>query len=695
MTRAYITEDSEIHSESASSVAASWPGDPDAGFDDLNERLGAAHVVLERFLGPDGHIAHVLPGFERRAGQEHMMRAVMDALVGQRVLLTEAGTGTGKSLAYLLPAVLSGLRVIVATGTKTLQDQLFDKQIPFIREHLGIPFEAAVLKGRTNYLCLLLLEQARHVPDLALDKRAELDRIVAWANTTATGDRGELAEVGDGGTVWRAVAADQEQCLGRQCPHFDRCFLMEARRRAASADIVVVNHHLFFADLALTAEREIGLLPAADAVILDEAHHIEDVAASAFGRQISDVRHLRLAADLRRALLRVERLGAEAEAQIDGLTTDARTFWKTLRSNDLGRQVHRPERLSELQKDALARLDNRLIGLGLLARRLADGDEALLRLAERAEEVRSDTWELVMAGDGGPEPSVRWLEDGPRAMFLRSAPISVASALERYLFRRFPRVVFTSATLAVAEDFAHVRDRLGIAAEAPALRVPSPFDHAQQALLFVPGDLPEPNHPEHLRCAVDHIARLVDLTGGDALLLFTSYQKMRDAHAALAPTWRYPTLIQGELGKEALLGRFRAVRGSVLFATQTFWEGVDIPGDALSLVVIDKLPFQSPGDPLVDARLDALRRAGRNPFVDDQLPRAAIALKQGLGRLIRHRADRGVAAILDPRLLRARYGRWLLDAMPPFRRTSDFDEVEAFWRELETQRKALQEAPGE
>ncbi len=691
----------EISPRAAIDPTAAWPapdepdvcasGDPEDAFDDLvSAPPSGADVALAPWLGPEGRLATFLPGFERRAGQEAMMRAVLDALDRRRVALIEAGTGTGKSLGYLLPAVVSGLRVIIATGTRTLQDQLHHRQIPFVRDVLGLRFTAAVLKGRTNYLCRLLLEQAGAVPDLALDLRAGLERIRVWAAETETGDRAELVDAPEVDRVWRAVAADEEQCLHRRCPRYDSCFLMAARRRAASADVVIVNHHLLFADLALSEGRDTFLLPDADAVILDEAHHVEDVAALAFGTQVSDARHRRLGADLRRALLGANRLGAEAEQLLSSYRLDVDAFWAPLRGAP-PRTPFSPAATGPAQRDAYARLDNRLIELALFARRVGAADEALQRIAERAEALRADTFALAEAPDGA---AVRWLDAGPRATFLRSAPISVAEDLGRTLYRRYPRVIFTSATLAAGEGngFELMVERLG-AITPETLRVPSPFDYPEQAMLFLPADLPPPSHADWLRCAVPHIEALVELTRGRALILFTSYQKMRDAHALLAPRWRWPVLIQGEGGRDALLQRFKALDGGVLFATQSFWEGVDIPGEALSLVIIDKLPFQSPGDPLVDARLAALRRAGRNPFTADQVPRAGLALKQGLGRLIRHRSDRGIAAILDPRVLRAGYGAAILASLPSFSRTSDFDEVRAFWVRIERQRSGEEESP--
>ncbi len=611
------------------------------------------------------------------------MRAVAQALASRRPLLVEAGTGTGKSLGYLLPVILSGCRTIVATGTKTLQDQLWLQQVPFLREALGLSFSAAVLKGRTNYLCQLLLAQAVALPDLPLASREALERIAAWAEVTETGDRGELE--GDSATleVWRGVASDEEQCLGRTCPHHDTCFLVRARRRAEGADLIIVNHHLLLADLALGLTRDVGLLPPADALVIDEAHHLEDVAAQAFGDQLSPVRLQRFAADLRRALSRAHALDVLREGAIAAFLRDVEALWgrvEAMHPASGGRTPWAGAR-DAAAEDLLAQCDNHLLALGGLARELGATDAALARLAERSDALRELAWRLLgAAGTSEDGAAVRWLEDGPRTRFLRSAPVSVAPPLQRSLLTRFERLVLTSATLADGGDFGPIASRLGLLeGHHDGLVVPSPFDFADQGLLFIPADLPDPRDPDHLSACVAILRDLVAVTRGKALLLFTSWRAMREAWSALAPSWPWPTFVQGEGGKEALLARFRATPDAVLFATQTFWEGVDVPGQALSLLVIDKLPFESPGDPLVDARLQALRRAGRNPFRELQVPRAATALRQGLGRLIRHRDDRGIAAILDPRLWRASYGATLRAALPPFEVTADLERVRAFW----------------
>ena len=638
---------------------------------------------MEALIGPGGALGKRLEGYERRAGQELMMRSVATTLERGGSLVVEAGTGIGKSLGYLVPAALSGQRVILSTGTRTLQDQLWERQVPFVRDELGVAIEATVLKGRTNYLCLYLLGNARDNPAVALDEYRDLERIRAWSEKTQFGDRAELADLPDASLAWRVVAADAEQCLGRSCPHFSECFLMAARRRAEAADVVIVNHHLFFADLQLREDALFSLLPEAHAVIFDEAHHLENVAAMAFGRSVSDARLRRLASDFRRGFRAADRELGPLEPQLSELERDRDRLFA-----ELGEHMNRarlvPSRLPDAFREAWYKLDNTLIGLGLLAGAQAHADEGMLRLAARVEELRADLLALLgpeELGDGDDE--VRWVERGPRATFVRSAPVHVGQRLARTLFPRFRSLVFTSATLSTQASFAHFRDRLGLPEDTAELHLPSPFDYASQALMYVARDLPDPRHPSHAARAFATIEALVRMTRGRALLLFTSRERMNEAHAALHARWEHPTLLQGQGSKEALLTRFKELPGAVLFATATFWEGVDIVGDALSLVVIDKLPFQPPGDPLVDARVARLASEGKNAFIDYQVPTAILALKQGVGRLIRHRTDRGVIAILDPRLETARYGEIFLKSLPPARRTSDLVELGRWWAALE------------
>ncbi|PIE18995.1 MAG: helicase [Proteobacteria bacterium] len=604
-----------------------------------------------------------------------MMRAVATAIERRDVLLVEAGTGTGKTLAYLVPAALSQQQVILSTGTKTLQDQLYQRAVPFVRDTLGADFTAAVLKGRTNYLCLHALELARRDPRLALDDHAELAAIRAWSERTRTGDRAELTELADGATIWRAVTVGAEQCLGRRCPHFDGCFVMAARRRAEAADVVIVNHHLFFADLGLREHGGFGLLPQADAVVFDEAHRLEDVAAAHFGVAVSDHRLYRLGRDVERLLDATDMAAERLRRDLARLTADTRDLYARYRG------LLPKARLRRHALDAYARLDNTLRAVIVALDALHDGgDEAIERLITRADAIRDDLEEIALCRS--PHRFVHWVEAGPRAVSLRAAPVEVGELLERALFERFPAVVFTSATLTTSGTFDHFRRRVGLGTRGLELRLDSPFDYAHQALLYTPADLPQPRHHAFAAAAADRIEALVRLTEGRALLLFTSFRMLELVHELVAERLPYPLLVQGEGSKEALLREFRATAESVLFATASFWEGVDIVGDALSLVVIDKLPFAPPGDPMVDARISAVEADGGDPFIAYQVPNAILTLKQGVGRLIRHRGDRGIIAVLDPRLSTKRYGHMFIDSLPPARHTYDLELLGQWWRTL-------------
>lgn len=650
-------------------------GDDDAGYSIGDEAL------LAPLLGPDGLIAQRLGGYEHRPGQEAMMGAVARTISRRELLLVEAGTGTGKSLAYLIPAALAGESVIVSTGSKTLQDQLFHKDIPFVRDRLGIPFKAALLKGRTNYLCLLKLEQAQSDSDLFSAHGGWLQVLDSWSGNTDTGDRAELAKLPDDAPVWREVSTGAEECLGQGCEFFDDCFVMRARRRALSADVVVVNHHLFFADLSLRESAGFSLLPASGVVVFDEAHNLEDVAAMYFGLSCSNYRIRDLAYDASKQMT-MQRLSGEGFLDLcDRLRGETDAFFEAYEPLFPRGRVD-PNNLPAGVLERWSVLDNRL---AQLAHRLRAGcesepdDEILARLVVRAHELRSDLESLVRAQDHG---LVVWVEKGTKAVFLKAAPIDVGRLLQEILFERIEALVFTSATLTTSGHFDHIRQRFGIDYPCHELVVASPFDYPNQALLYLPSHLPPPRDADFVRRAADEIEALLDITKGRAFVLFTSFSNMHQVHDLLADLLPYPTFVQGEGSKDALLESFRTTENAVLFATGSFWEGVDVAGASLSQVIIDKLPFSPPDDPLTAARIDHMGRSGRNAFINYQVPVAIIALKQGFGRLIRHSGDRGIVAILDHRVTRSRYGSMFLESLPPARRVFEMDDIRESWRAI-------------
>jgi ATP-dependent DNA helicase DinG len=616
-----------------------------------------------------------------------MAHRVAQALADAHPLLCEAPTGTGKTLAYLVPAALHGGRVLISTGTRHLQEQILHKDLPLVRRALGRPIEAVVLKGIANYLCLRRLEDALGRAELAGEPLA---RIAAFRDRTATGDRAELFDLGDDDPLWERVSATSETRLGSRCPFHEACFVTQARRRADAAQIVIVNHHLLCADLAVRARfPEARLLPAYEALICDEAHGVEEVATQYFGLSVSAGRLRALCGDLQRApgLLTV---AEEAEA------IAARLF-RILRQRvalpDQERAGLHAEHLAGEPAELALRLDGVLYEAEQQCQGAADGPQRPggaadgRRLARRARLFRDDLAAIV---EGARTPGGRhvfWLEvQGERAA-LCGAPVTVAGILSERLYRECPAVVMTSATLAPLGRFDYTRERLGLADldTVDELRLPSPFDLRRQALLYLPDDLPEPGEPAFLRQAARRMAQLIELFGGRAFLLFTSHRRMQGAHALLEPALsrRYQVLCQGQAPKQRLVERFIAAGGgAVLFATASFWEGVDVAGDALQLVVIDKIPFAPPDDPLLAARCRRLMEEGQDPFLTYQVPRAALLLKQGFGRLIRHRGDRGVVALLDRRATARGYGEKVLSGLPEeVRRVTDFDEVVRFYQE--------------
>lgn len=648
---------------------------------------------MSELLAPGGGLAQAIPHYEDRAEQRVMSDAVARALDDARPLIVEAGTGTGKTLAYLIPALLSGKRVVVSTGTRTLQDQIARHDVPLLRSILPRPFEAVVLKGVNNYLCKRKLAEASSLSHGTPD--VSLSALVDWADHTETGDRAEVEWLAESAPLWAEVTTTPDARIGPRCPHFERCFITQARRRAEQAQLVLVNHHLYFADRSLRAAYPgAKVLPDHDAVIFDEAHQLEDVATEHFGARFSTPKIGELVRDAHHVLARMPLW--TGRASIDVIATVERAslaLFALLRSalvaSDAGEgRVILPVGLFDHpdRQAAWFRLDTALEDLA----RAAEGESepspdeeddpsagsraALAGLARRARGVRDD---LATIAEQRQKSHVYWGETRPTGTFLTASPIDVADLVRRHVISSGPVPVFTSATLAAGGALAYTRQRLGLD-DAEELIVDSPFDYATQAMLYVPRDLP-PVLEGFSPAAAERVTELLAITKGRAFLLFTSHRALREAQTRLAAL-PYPRLVQGEMPRAALIDRFRSTPNAVLLGTASFWEGVDVPGDALSLVVIDKLPFAPHTDPLVSARMQARAEIGEDPFQSIQLPAAAIALKQGFGRLIRRRDDRGIVAILDGRIVTKTYGRVFLDTLPAgLPRTSTIEQVRRWW----------------
>jgi ATP-dependent DNA helicase DinG len=635
-------------------------------------------------FGPHGPISRKLSKFERRGSQIEMAAAVEKTVMGDGVLFAEAGTGTGKTLAYLVPAILSSKRVVISTGTRNLQEQIFFKDLAFLEEALGISAQASYLKGQENYLCVRRFQNFLRSPGVLAHDSNEVNRLEQWSRTTLNGDRMEVEGLSDDSPLWREVCSTRETRIGQKCPFHSDCHLTKARETARRARIIVVNHHLYFADLATRLQGG-SVLPDHDVVIFDEAHLIEDIATEFFSIKISSGRIDRLMTDTMNSVKGARLAEDPNETRRPRLVKFARAetsaMFTAFRNEQQGRH-HLATR--EIPLDIIQiyhKLDSALETVEMSLHPLKGRDQAVDHCAVRISEVRRDLADVI---EGDSRSYVHWMETRQRSVVLGASPIDISDFFRRGVLFTIPSVVLTSATLSTSGNFEFLRSRLGIDFDADELSLRAPFDYEKQAVLYVPSGFPDPRDPNFVSHVSDEVTRLVAITGGGALVLCTSVKNMRAIHARLIGRVPGPLLIQGDAPKSVLTSRFVQERSSVLVATTSFWQGVDLPGDALRLVIIDKLPFASPGDPVVAARIDLLKEAGKKPFIDYQVPQAALALKQGFGRLIRTRDDHGVVAIMDQRLCTMPYGATLLKSLPDCRRADLIDDVEKWWAGLDS-----------
>jgi ATP-dependent DNA helicase DinG len=655
-----------------------------------------SRLSLYQFFGPGGVLSQRHPAYEFRKGQLAMASAVEQAIEEKRHLIVEAGTGTGKTLAYLLPIIKSGKRVIVSTGTKNLQEQLFFKDVPFLERALfgeskkeeGPRLKVCYMKGRQNYLCRKKLYDLTAQPVLnGLDEINEFRTLLAWDKETSIGDRAELTTLPETSPLWGKLNASAEHCIGSKCAEFGRCFITEMRRKAAESDIIIVNHHLFFADLSvkLAAEKapDAGVLPTAACVIFDEAHELEDVATSYFGVTVSNLKVDDLLRDLE-ITIKDRKVISTDLLQLSGRVRERSQFFFSLLPEGDGRFAfnHREEFLEEFGSEFIG-LKNVIRQLHSELQAIPNKPDEVHNLIRRSDELHA---QLSFLMESCEKNTVYWIERrGGRGrfakvenVFLQATPIDVSAILRQSLFDRFESIVLTSATLAVANGFDYIKGRLGLEG-ARELIVPSHFDYESQAIFYVPPDMPDPRDAAFTQQATARIRQLLEITRGRAFCLFTSHAQMLQVHDALLGQLDYPMLLQGSAPKTALIEQFRATPNAVLFATSSFWQGVDVQGDQLSCVIIDKIPFAVPSDPIVQARGRAIDDDGGNSFFDYSVPAAVITLKQGFGRLIRSLNDRGLLVLLDNRILKKQYGRVFVESLPAYTRTTDIRKVEEFF----------------
>ena len=652
---------------------------------------GSLSAEVARVFAEDGPLAQAVPEFESRPGQQAMAVAVAETIEGGRVLLAEAGTGTGKTLAYLVPAILSGRRVLVSTGTKTLQEQIFTKDLPVLESSLGVPFRATYMKGRGNYLCLHRFDEFRDNPmSMAFADPEAIAAIAGWSARTETGDRAELEDLPEDFAAWPDLSATSEHCIGSECPRYRDCFITRMRERAAESDLVIVNHHLLCADASVRQNAYGEVIPECDIAVIDEAHQLEDVATQYFGVTVSTYRLEDLVRDVERVVAggacRAD--AAEMRRASDHIQDRAALFFAALRqvaeaaAAAAGRAAGASPERQRVTEDMLAdaqgqgaALAGALDGLQGVTALVPEAGEDVDALGRRAGEIRDDLQLLLRAGD--PD-YVYFLEARGRGVFLRASPIDVATIVRELLLDRMQATVLTSATLSVAGSFEYVRSRLGVR-DALEITLPSEFRYEEQAILYLPPRMPDPRSPTFARAASREILEILTRTEGRAFVLFTSYSVLREVERDLAGALDYPVLVQGSAPRSVLLRQFRSLGNAVLLATSSFWQGVDVVGEALSCVIVDKLPFASPAEPVTAARIEAIKARGENAFEQYQLPLAILTLEQGLGRLIRHRRDRGVLAVLDPRIRSKGYGTRFLAALPPAPVVSRLDDIARFF----------------
>ena len=659
---------------------------------------------MYQFFAPGGVLSRTHPAYEFRRGQLQMAQAVELALEEKRHLIVEAGTGTGKTLAYLMPVIRSGKRVIISTGTKNLQEQLFYKDVPFLEHALygeasGLRLSVCYMKGRNNYLCRKKLYELTDQPVLSgLEEIKQYRAIAAWEKTTGTGDRAELAELPEASLLWHKLDARADACIGQKCSEWERCFITEMRRKAMESDIIIVNHHLFFADLAIKLQAEgapdAGVLPEAAAVIFDEAHELEDVAGNYFGISVSNLRVEELARDVENSLQHHRMMSASLSGALGSLRERSQFFFSLLPPGE-GRFAFETRReFLEENGDEFVALNQTLTRLAGELEGLAQKPEEVFNFVRRAQELQV---QLGFALESEDRNTVFWIERrggrvgargganrgvesgrGRQNVFLQATPIDVGPILRECLWSKLECAVLTSATLAVGGGFEYIRQRLGMEHARESV-LPSHFDYESQALLYVPPDLPDPRTPQFTARAAERIRHLLEITRGRAFVLFTSYAQMNDIYQRLLGEVEFPLLRQGDAPKTVLLEEFRLTPNAVLFATSSFWQGVDVQGEQLSCVIIDRLPFAVPSDPVVAARVKAIDADGGNAFFQYQVPAAVITLKQGFGRLIRSLHDRGLLVLLDNRILKKQYGRVFVESLPSYKKTTEMRAVEEFF----------------